>query len=145
MTERTDLSSLRIKRQTLGRVTSMVMALCFVYQWGACPCGCLEHNAWLRWLGVVSHDHDHAEAAFPGAPSVASSEDHDCTGRPPAVWTKSKNSSLRIALLSSRSTSALGMQPLQYAVDRRIRRELRGPPALASPRDHLLALQVFLL
>ena len=63
-----------------------------VYQLGACPCGCLEHNAWLQWAGVISDHGGDSDAAMPVSESlttvseslttVANGDTHDCTGEP---------------------------------------------------------------
>jgi len=51
------------------------MLLLFVYQIGACPCGCVEHNAWLELLGF---DHPHVTESTAGL--SATDNHHDCTG-----------------------------------------------------------------
>ncbi len=61
-----------------------VLAL-MVYQLGACPCGCLEHNAWLQWAGITSDDRGEIAAATPAADSLTTMSDgdyHDCNGEP---------------------------------------------------------------
>jgi hypothetical protein len=61
-----------------------VLAL-MVYQLGACPCGCLEHNAWLQWAGITADHYGGAVASTPAAESLITTADgdyHDCTGEP---------------------------------------------------------------
>ena len=64
---------------------SSVLAVLMIYQLGACPCGCLEHNLWIQMTGVAS-DHDQ-EIGSDSTRVVSISElqdahDHDCTGKP---------------------------------------------------------------
>jgi len=53
-----------------------------VFQLGACPCGCIEHNAWVQFLGLDAGDHDHTSVADHGTglSSISSTDTHDCTG-----------------------------------------------------------------
>lgn len=62
----------------LRKFASCVLLALVVYQLGACPCGCVEHNAWLQVLGVS--DHSHAEVAVDTEDAISISGDHDCSG-----------------------------------------------------------------
>lgn len=66
------------------RFACRVLLLLIVFQLGACPCGCVEHNAWIQMLGLCSHDH-HDVAESGHAPALHGS-DHDCTGEPRAAY-----------------------------------------------------------
>ena len=61
----------------LRKSASCVLLALVVYQLGACPCGCVEHNAWLQVLGVS--DHSHAEVVETGD-AISISGGHDCSG-----------------------------------------------------------------
>jgi hypothetical protein len=77
-------------------LASCVLAL-MVYQLGACPCGCLEHNAWLQWAGITSDDRGTPEdratpdelgevaaaaSAVESQVTTADGDYHDCNGEP---------------------------------------------------------------
>ena len=55
-----------------------------IYQLGACPCGCLENNAWIHLLEIGSDHHLELMAAPSNSAVVvlAESGHHDCTGEP---------------------------------------------------------------
>jgi hypothetical protein len=50
----------------------------FVWQMGACPCGCLDHNLWLRILCPVANPTDVVDVA--ATDTVVSG--HDCDHQP---------------------------------------------------------------
>lgn len=79
------MNQLPRKLKSIQRFAATLLLSAIVYQLGACPCGCLEHNAWSQLLGLDSADHDHAIADFEGSsrnwPALLS-DDHDCTGEP---------------------------------------------------------------
>lgn len=62
-----------------------VLLVLIVFQLGACPCGCLEHNAWVQMLGLSSH-HDHHLSEAETDQTTIEGSDHDCNGRPGAVY-----------------------------------------------------------
>jgi len=60
------------------RIVSGLLLAMIVFQLGACPCGCLEHNAWIQMVGLTDHHH---EVAFTSdCSSIQGASDHDCTG-----------------------------------------------------------------
>ena len=65
------------------KLAAFVLLAGMIYQLGACPCGCLEHNAWLHLLGIES-DHHAESIAAPLTTAVlvitADTDHHDCTG-----------------------------------------------------------------
>jgi len=130
--------------RTLRHRAMIVMLLALVYQWGACPCGCVEHNAWLEWVGLDHHhDHDHA-TPMAADPTVSAADDHDCSGaaRPYFLTKTDRFSDLAQA---SEVMPAAFDSPLGLALTNRSDVSLRGPPLIGPPRAHLAALQVFLL
>ncbi|MFK7737681.1 MAG: hypothetical protein AB8B50_16725 [Pirellulaceae bacterium] len=62
----------------LRKFAASVLLALVVYQLGACPCGCVEHNAWLQMFGVSSHSHEDVALGSGNAPAI--SGDHDCSG-----------------------------------------------------------------
>lgn len=123
---------------------TIAMLICLVYQLGACPCGCLEHNAWAEMLGLSSHDHHGVPAT--STTSVSSGEDHDCKGYPRPLYVSNENDWGRwIACLSSPPTLAADSYASIDCDDRVQLREHRGPPVYLTARTHPASLQVFLL
>ena len=55
------------------------LVVCLLYQMGACPCGCLEHNYWLQAIGVAD-EHDGEYALNVRDDTSVSSNQHDCDG-----------------------------------------------------------------
>ena len=53
----------------------------YIFHLGDCPCGCIEHNAWLQ--GLQSIDKDSTEFGSDSLCEVASDHDHDCDGSRP--------------------------------------------------------------
>ena len=79
------MNSLPGNLKPLQRFAATVLLAAMVFQLGACPCGCVEHNAWAQLLDLDSGDHDHAlivAGQDAGLSSVTSSDTHDCTGEP---------------------------------------------------------------
>ncbi|MEW4491105.1 hypothetical protein AB1L42_23725 [Thalassoglobus sp. JC818] len=71
-------------------VATMLLVV-MVYQLGACPCGCVEHNVWAQLLGIDSdHDRNLASTVLDGKSSgvlVGENEDqHDCSGEARAQY-----------------------------------------------------------
>ncbi len=62
----------------LQKFVTCVLLAVMVYQLGACPCGCWEHNSWLQMMGLSDHQHPIAEAS--DDVSVHDPGHHDCTG-----------------------------------------------------------------
>jgi hypothetical protein len=129
----------------MRQLTTLTMLLWCVYQLGACPCGCLEHNAWAELIGLTSHD-EVASVSPAGGAVLSTAEDHDCTGQPrPLYLSSTENPGRLVALVASPPTAAFDAQPPRSMLDRAIIRAHRGPPGLGSQRAHLASLQVFLL
>jgi hypothetical protein len=70
--------SLSHKFVQLRKFAACVLLWALVYQLGACPCGCVEHNAWLQMLGASGHSH--AAVALDEDGIVRISGNHDCSG-----------------------------------------------------------------
>ena len=75
-----------LRWQSIG---AWVMAAALLYQLGACPCGCLEHNRWLAaarsvWtLGTpVVLARGPASELAGACTHLDSDRDHDCDGSP---------------------------------------------------------------
>ena len=68
--------------KSLNRFASIALLVCLVYQLGACPCGCLEHNAWVELFGLSASDHEHdlAQSDRSSAGISVADDHHDCTG-----------------------------------------------------------------
>ena len=142
----------QLYRDTIRRITTWLMLLGLVYQFGACPCGCLEHNAWLQMLGLSIHDSADAaasnelRASGADACDVAVPEEHDCAGHPRVLYVNNAEPSPRLALLrsvdgttavdSARAASIAVGSPSDFS---------RGSPGLPMLRARLATLQVFLL
>ncbi|WP_237226187.1 hypothetical protein [Rubinisphaera sp. JC750] len=79
------MNQLPRKLKSLQSFAATLLLAAMVYQLGACPCGCLEHNAWSQLLRLDSGDHDHSAADLEKIGShspVLLSDHHDCTGEP---------------------------------------------------------------
>ena len=70
-------------------LSATMLLLAMVFQLGACPCGCIDHNAWVQLWGVESEHHkEHTLVSLAdddGNSSIALarvSDSHDCTGQP---------------------------------------------------------------
>ncbi len=73
-----------LKTIQLRKLACSVLLAMIVFQLGACPCGCLEHNAWFQMLGFG--DHDHGLASTDGVTSVQDAGHDDCTGELAAAY-----------------------------------------------------------
>ena len=74
----------------LQKFASFVLLALLVYQLGACPCGCLEHNVWMEIVGFGS---DHEPVEITNASLLVSAPDeHDCTGVPKAQYVNNARS-----------------------------------------------------
>lgn len=79
------MNQLPQKLRLLQRFTATLLLVAMIYQLGACPCGCLEHNAWAHLLGLDAESRDDASVGSfesPGHSSVNLADTHDCTGEP---------------------------------------------------------------
>jgi len=105
----------------------MLVAL-IIYQLGACPCGCLEHNAWAQLLRLNSTHNNHHPATVRTSGGVAAwaaldEHTHDCTGE--AGWPYFNNSrvpSLQIkseAVVTLASTAVAVLPPDSVAAEMR--------------------------
>ena len=128
--------------RVMHRKTVIVLLICLAYQLGACPCGCLEHNAWLQILGL-SH-HDHGPAGSPDQSVVAAAEHHDCSGQPrPLYLTNTDRHETSVSV--SVAFVEVPRRPLSSSLESGMWPDHRGPPRFCSRRARLTALQVFLL
>ena len=72
-------------RSIIRHFASIALLVCLLFQLGACPCGCLEHNAWLEMLGIQHHEQP-SDGQLSTIPSVKKVDvDHDHIGRIAAV------------------------------------------------------------
>lgn len=131
----------------LQQAAARIIVLCFVYQLGACPCGCWEHNAWLQMVGWHHEDHHQAATdALVDQPVLASAEFHDCTGQPQAKYLNNARNDFR--MLANRSDLPCGpmlrASAPQGAWTRRDRLAIPPPPA-GEAKPIRAALQVFRL
>ncbi|MDA7980457.1 MAG: hypothetical protein MPJ50_16990 [Pirellulales bacterium] len=73
-----------LQLKSFHRYAAMILLAVTVFQLGACPCGCLEHNAWFQLLGInTEHDDDRAATGVEGGSDVAlivNDDTHDCEG-----------------------------------------------------------------
>lgn len=68
----------QMKSNRLQKLASSVLLAMIVFQIGACPCGCLEHNAWVQMLGLG--DHHEEFVSLDDRLSIQDAGHHDCTG-----------------------------------------------------------------
>ena len=60
------------------KFASTILLLLILFQLGACPCGCAEHNAWLQMMGM---DHHHVDDPIASSrTAIQEADHHDCTG-----------------------------------------------------------------
>ena len=125
------------------RQTSILMAVCVVYQLGACPCGCLDHNYWWRMLAIADHDH-HGSRGPAGTTQVAE-DDHDCTGAPQRQFVNTARSPKHESDLIRVSQPACRCQDVSAAILVGDHTLDRGPPGIWAQTTCRISLQVFLL
>lgn len=127
------------------RLTSIAVAVCFVCQLGACPCGCLEHNYWFQMLRLS--DDGHHDANSSAGLAWAAQDDHDCSGELRAQFVNTARASE--ASLDQLRFTYLSFQHLDAspAFLRSFPTLDRGPPGLWHPTTSCscIDLQVFLL
>ena len=131
------------RRAVVSRVTAVALMLLLTHQLGACPCGCIEHNAWAQWLGLVTQDTD----AYPPAhaDTFRSGQDHDCTGKPfPLYVTNTKNVVSRIACQQAPVRLPLAEGQLFSSEHKVSSLNNRAPPGEKARTDRT-RLQVYLL
>lgn len=113
------------KLNSLDRGAAALLLIVMLFQLGACPCGCLEHNAWVQLLGLS--DADEIRIANPvldqdNCISVASADHaHDCIGeaRPQFVDNSctvqlrkaSTTGEPQVSFFASARITALALQP----------------------------------
>lgn len=135
------------------RLICCTLLVLLVYQFGACPCGCLEHNAWFQLVAVSDQHHDgpvsHPLESHAWSPA-AEADDHSCTGQPHSPYldtTRLLGDPLRLLKTNCEFFETLGrvlsIRPVELG---RSRRSKRGPDS--SALAHALsrpALQVYRL
>ncbi len=126
-----------------ARITSVVLSVCLIYQLGACPCGCLEHNHWLRVLGLADHDGDLAVDV--DRATLVVQQEHDCSHDPRVQFVSTsrswEGSSCWLcdeAVVLQQPLVAVALTPSRRSLD-------RGPPGPLGTNALLSSLQVFLL
>ena len=73
-----------LTHRRMHRIASAVLMVGFIYQLGACPCGCLQHNYWAQALGMSPHDSH--EAVDTTQLELHPGHGHDCRGVPARVF-----------------------------------------------------------
>ena len=66
-------------RPRIQQLLTAVVVLGFVFQLGACPCGCLEHNYWMQLVGLSSPEPQGASDRG-HQPTAEQEHEHDCMG-----------------------------------------------------------------
>lgn len=66
-------------RPRIQQLLAAVVVLGFIFQLGACPCGCLEHNYWMQMAGLSPHE-PHDACDHDSQPTAHQNHEHDCTG-----------------------------------------------------------------
>lgn len=98
----------------IQRYAATLLLALMVYQFGVCPCGCLEHNAWVQMLGIDVSDHD-AHIAIgdhdQGVTTVVSGHnEHDCAGKTRPKYVDNARS-ISIETVSTTTRSSVAMIP----------------------------------
>jgi hypothetical protein len=141
----TEYSVIRLRRTAL-RNTSLVMTLCLVYQMGACPCGCWEHNHWFAMLGLEQDERQAPILPTTVGRVLSSADSHDCTGAPKPLY--ASQSELKLRKLANAPSTLAWHAPLRLADSAsgpgRLR-DQRGPPGPIGGPANRARLQVFLL
>lgn len=83
------------QNRRFARLTSAMLVSCVIYQIGACPCGCLEHNYWLGLAGFVDHHESIVGASATAA--VAGTHEDDCLDHHPSPYV---NTTRRVEIAS---------------------------------------------
>ena len=66
-----------------SKFAAYVLLMGMVFQLGACPCGCVEHNVWMQLFGIGIDDHQgELPSSTASALPAADADHHDCTGLP---------------------------------------------------------------
>ncbi len=137
-----------LQRNCLLRLASGVLLVGMIFQLGACPCGCLEHNVWVQLLGL---DADHHLGRTASASTVSWSgldaDHHNCTGEPRPGYVDNARS-FRVAGLCHKELIAVA-DPSADRVIRSLRSsEHAGPRSPGPAVSHALTrstLQVYRL
>ena len=146
---------LRELRRIQRYAATLLIALMF-YQFGACPCGCLEHSAWAQMLGVDASGDEVQDALGTHrrdrAVVARGHDEHDCTGNArPKYLNNARPSSVERILGADRSLASVVVSDLTArSADAVLGRCRIGPTfdATAAPcrvAQRRAALQVFLL
>jgi hypothetical protein len=123
--------------------------LCFVYQLGACPCGCVEHNYWIQMLGMTAPDaepsHDATHHGADREVACHDGHDHECVGAPARLFVNNSRQveSPRVGQVGwfgCKPDSALMLLGGNYGVA-----SPRSPPDVWLATHSNSELQVFLL
>lgn len=124
----------------MKRAAAVVLMLALIHQVGACPCGCLEHNHWLKAFGLVGQE-PHADIQ---AGSPLWSGDHcDCSGAVEFVNNAQRVEFDHFCLVSwvGELVSSAGAQHSDARGDS----SSQIPPNLSASAEISETLQVFLL
>lgn len=148
-------SQKRRQHRNHRRIAAAILMLCFAFQLGACPCGCLEHNYWVQLAGGLDHDssghvhgpaHHHSHGVPMERDGLAQVEhDHECVGVS-ARWFV--NNSRQVESLRVCEANCLDCLPATVTtppVDGRTVASPRGPPDFWLTSNSNSELQVFLL
>ena len=120
------------------------LVVCLLYQMGACPCGCLEHNYWFQALGLAEEDHSET-LLMASDDRFLSSHDDDCDGSPALLYvdnslTPKRNSTSTVwRHLASRASST------EFPQAWRVHTQDRGPPDRHHGQPYCAVIQVFLI
>ena len=132
----------------IRRACSLLLAACFVYQLGACPCGCLEHNFWLQAIGFSAHEHAMPSTHRPDGDQLASVDhghDHDCTGAAADVYVNNARSVRAPEFSQSDWVNSTSDAVTLEAADLRRVESPRNPHDFAITAKIYTRLQVFLI
>ena len=123
-----------------------VLAVCLLYQVGACPCGCLDHNLWALTLGLASGESPVASEA--ATTYTVAAEEHDCHGEASSVYVNTART-IKVPGITLCSTQAISATPILHLARVDASRHLLSPDC--SPLEQMDAtgrqsrLQIFLL
>lgn len=120
-------------------IAVFAILVAFVFHLGACPCGCIEHNAWLQVLHAA--DEDSSQSGNDSRCEIAGDHEHDCAGSRPQFLDTAQHPECVKQLLMF---SIVSQSPLVGGDSRASRLECADAPhrISAPPRAEL---QVFLL
>ncbi len=126
-----------------NRIATAFIVGCFFYRFGACPCGCFEHNYWVQAIGIVGPEHDHAPTEG-SVPTVT--DQHHCSGAFAVDFVNDARLVKPPTTISNQSWSAFIEEDAPVTLPNEPgSQSTRGPPCFWTATSSHSELQVYIL